>query len=419
MAIAQDYDDTGWIHRQREILAATKQLDDPAAWERLRASQSASNAEHRAVFGHRNTVQVSATTGEIPRAVHEAASHVGMVRISRGNNMEAIGSGTYLGSGLGLTCDHLAAPVGTQATFTLPAGTFTGRTVASDSTYDLAVIELSDYPTLPGLPLSTGDESIGSRVYPLGYSSGVLRGRVGTLADFGGPISDGLANWSMSAVPSFPGDSGGPLFDDQARIVGCVIRSDYQTSTTAVCQGRVQRFLFPWNAKLAAWQSAVAAGHNPWTHGSNWVQQCGPGGCAPMRPHPGTQISPGSWSSPRPIEPVRPAPQTVQGPKGDTGEPGPPGRDGKDGSDADDEAILVALFQRIKSDPSFRGEKGEQGARGEDAAVDYDLLAAEVARRLPPIHVQNYDRNNRLVDEEYYPVGTPIKLRHGGISGGR
>ena len=32
---------------------------------------------------------------------------------------------------------------------------------------------------------------------------------------------------------------------------------------------------------------------------------------------------------------------------------------------------------------------------------------------IPPNHVQNFSRDGKLIDEEKYPVGTPIKLRHG------
>lgn len=98
----------------------------------------------------------------------------------------------------------------------------------------------------------------------------------------------------------------------------------------------------------------------------------------------------------------------------------------------DADALAEKLLDKLASDPRFKGPKGEDGQPGpagpagppgpqgdavRDAVVNYDELTAAVIARLPPIHVQNYDRNGKLVDEESYPVGTPIRLRHGSLTG--
>lgn len=109
----------------------------------------------------------------------------------------------------------------------------------------------------------------------------------------------------------------------------------------------------------------------------------------------------------------------------------------------------------MAGDPRFKGKDGQNGTNGtngqdgqpgKDAVVDYDKLAGEVATKLPlyvmqftdangqvveerpfqfnkannrfevkidPIHVQNFDSDSKLVDEEKYPYPGPIKLRHG------
>ena len=161
-----------------------------------------------------------------------------------------------------------------------------------------------------------------------------------------------------------------------------------------------------------------------------------------------------------------------EGPTGLVGPIGPEGVPGESGADADDESILLALFQRIKSDESFRGAKGDAGIAGpvgpvgltgpvgligptglqgdkgdkgdtgatgltglpgaspdltgllaamdklssrldvlEMADLDIDDLTLQVMKNLPPIHVQNYDVQGRLVDEEFYPYPGPIRLK--------
>lgn len=63
------------------------------------------------------------------------------------------------------------------------------------------------------------------------------------------------------------------------------------------------------------------------------------------------------------------------------------------------------------------GPPGPAGQAGSAAAIDYGVVMQQLLARLPPIRVQNYDRTGRLVDEESYPMGTPIKLRYGVIEG--
>lgn len=75
---------------------------------------------------------------------------------------------------------------------------------------------------------------------------------------------------------------------------------------------------------------------------------------------------------------------------------GPPGKDGHPGV------------------PGVNGMSGKDGRDGKDATVDYDRLASEVIARLPPLHIRNVDRvTGKIIDEEYYPVGSVVTLRYG------
>lgn len=71
----------------------------------------------------------------------------------------------------------------------------------------------------------------------------------------------------------------------------------------------------------------------------------------------------------------------------------------------------IAALKLAAKEPGPAGKDGRDGANGEP--VNIDAVASEVLRRLPPIHVQNFARDGKLIDEESYPQGTPIKLRHG------
>jgi len=94
--------------------------------------------------------------------------------------------------------------------------------------------------------------------------------------------------------------------------------------------------------------------------------------------------------------------------------------------------------------PGPPGVKGDKGDKGDPATIDYAIVVSEVIKRLPATevvfqgageipdkvqrvaiggrillpatHVQNFDRNQKLIDEESYPLATPIKLRHGVLS---
>ena len=177
------------------------------------------------------------------------------------------------------------------------------------------------------------------------------------------------------------------------------------------------------------------------------VGECANGECANTRRQ--ATASGGGWNTPprptqRPTNPpiappvITPGAQGIQGPKGDNGKDG---ADGAPGKDADEQAILLALFQKIKSDPQF---KGTDGVPGKDAVVDYQKLADEVKNRLPafmlqftdkngqvveevpftfnaatnsmsakvgPLTVETYDANGKLTDADQYPIPYGIKLK--------
>lgn len=119
----------------------------------------------------------------------------------------------------------------------------------------------------------------------------------------------------------------------------------------------------------------------------------------------------------------------------------------------DFEKLAATIVEKLAMDPRFKGPMGErgppgepgpQGAKGDPGVVDQEALVAVVLAKLPPTRVQfldghgqvfeelvvqpgqpiqlppivieNYSRDGKLRDKESYPLGTPAKLRFGGIT---
>ena len=75
-------------------------------------------------------------------------------------------------------------------------------------------------------------------------------------------------------------------------------------------------------------------------------------------------------------------------------------------------AVVAAVVERLSNDPGMKGSDGTDGRDGKDAIIDYDRLAAEVIRRLPPIAVQQLDRNGKLLHSGDAYLGGTLKLYH-------
>lgn len=107
----------------------------------------------------------------------------------------------------------------------------------------------------------------------------------------------------------------------------------------------------------------------------------------------------------------------MKGEKGDKGDPGDPGQPGPRGE---------------KGEPGSKGDKGEPGEFDhtkmplfviqftdktgqvvEERPFKFNITNNRYEVQIDPIHVQNYDADSKLVDEEKYPYPGPIKLRHG------
>jgi hypothetical protein len=74
-------------------------------------------------------------------------------------------------------------------------------------------------------------------------------------------------------------------------------------------------------------------------------------------------------------------------------------------------SIVASVVASLKDDPSMKGPQGERGPAGEPANVDYDTLAAEVLKRLPPTRIVIADQSRgKIIDDETYQPGEAIVL---------
>ncbi|MDP2304786.1 MAG: serine protease [Pseudomonadota bacterium] len=103
-----------------------------------------------------------------------------------------------------------------------------GRVVARDPAHDLALIEVVVPVEVAGLPLRAEPAVIGDTVYALGHPFGqATGGKLSNLLVWSaarGMVS-GVGPWLIQTDTAMnPGNSGGPLVDEQGRVVGIVSR---------------------------------------------------------------------------------------------------------------------------------------------------------------------------------------------------
>ena len=233
-------------------------------------------------------------------------------------------------------------------------------------------------------------------------------------------------------VQSLSGDSGGGLFDANGKLVAVNWGGDLRTnSSVSVPAKYVKKIGDEWVREMI--------------HQSRWSEfQCFGGGCAGgscgqggmmqnagggrgkappkfpvQRPQDDQGFMPPSQPPqqvqqppPKPIDTDKLVAEIVEKLASDPRIKGMPGKDGMDGKNGIDGKDGKNGIDGRDGKNGTDGKDGIDGKPGIVAVVDYDVLASEVIRRMPPITMKSYDRNGKLIDSENYPIGTPIKIQY-------
>ena len=165
----------------------------------------------------------------------------------------AFGSGVVVnGEGLIMTAGHVSGRPGQAAKVTFSNGrTFTGRTLGQNRNIDTGLIQLdsrfSDWPHAEMAPDGAGET--GDWVLALGHPGGVQAGR-DVVVRLGRIISTADERFVQTDCELVGGDSGGPLFDMQGRVIA--INSRIGADTDWNLHVPVAKFRDDWDRLLAS-----------------------------------------------------------------------------------------------------------------------------------------------------------------------
>lgn len=148
-------------------------------------------------------------------------------------NAEAAGTGIVLSKdGLVLTNNHVIADsTKISVTVATTGKTYEASVVGSDSTEDVAVLQLKDASDLQPATVDDDSVTVGDDVTAVGNSEGQgqLQAADGTVTDLGASVtttaqgsedSETLNNMIQVQADIVSGDSGGALLDDEGEVVG-------------------------------------------------------------------------------------------------------------------------------------------------------------------------------------------------------
>lgn len=380
---------------------------------------------------------VSATPcfAEIPQATNDAA-YYSMVRIwnAKGNSRSG-GSGTYINDGFVVSCAHVfgrSTPGEISVSF-LNGHKTKAKLIAIDHLWDLSLLQLEEPPSYFGATFASKLPGPGTRIFPGGYGG---QGRPwmvdGKFVKFTAPAGASVRDDIEVSGAARQGDSGGPMFDENGRLVG-VLWGTNGSIIIGTQFARVQKWLFDVVEQPKFEQVGIL--FNGRLFGRRSRGGCYGGQCSPGQPcYPGGGRSGGETLGGGNVSQPASPPEAPDQSEPDYGElppaPYPSNAATKELRERIDEleAQIIAINSRVDSVESdqikpadiaqvisqvinsnpdrFRGPAGRDGEQGpagiagpigpkgsdgKDAKIDIDAIAQAVSGKLPPISIQTYE----------------------------
>lgn len=422
------------------------------------AGQDIDTPQTRLVSMHREVRQIDLRA--TPPAIQQAAANAVIVDIPANTGGGYRGSGVYLGDRYVATASHVVREGVSPGVVTFQDGTKRRFTIlGEDKVWDQAILAIeSEHPSLMGVEITGTNVQQGETVYSCGFGQG-FRIFGGPITGFlGNPKSPGSNDWMGHRNGAVSGDSGGPTFNTQGKLLGCLWGSG-GGDTVASTPGRFQKFaaaLFP---RIHAWrkirQQNCPGGQcypQPNQGGGIGQQEVivgeggGPTPLPDSAPNGGLSLAPPSngggcncpncqpqnnQPTPAPTpQPVEPGPQGPQGlpgfdgsdgkdgERGPMGQTGPAGLDGVDGKDVTPEqlaSIVSAITDQLEKNPAFKGQKGDDGETGPAGpGITPEQLAqikADIISDLPPISLALVDSSGKELDRDTVKLGGTLRLQ--------
>lgn len=149
----------------------------------------------------------------------QVAPSVVSVRVGAGG--ERIGTGFAIDAHQVVTARHVVVGSLDVQVAELDGERLSARVVGMDARADLALLEVSGGALQPVLPGRTDTLRVGDTVVAIGAPYGLGHSlAVGVVGSLGRRVDDGVLEFLQLSMPLNPGNSGGPVFDGNGRVVG-------------------------------------------------------------------------------------------------------------------------------------------------------------------------------------------------------